>query len=103
MVDLDPTRGHEQAGRRPALVVSVDKFNHGPADLVVILPLTTKVKGTSFNVEIDPPAGGLKQKSFAKCDDIRCVAKGRLLRRWGSVPPAIMAAVEFRLRILLGL
>ena len=35
-VDLDPVRGHEQAGTRPALVVSVDEFNEGPADLVVI-------------------------------------------------------------------
>src|SRR5947209_20597997 len=84
-VDLDPTRGHEQAGRRPALVVSVDKFNHGPADLVVILPLTTKANGISFNVEIDPPVGGLKQKSFAKCDDIRSISKQRLLGGWGSL------------------
>jgi len=35
LVDLNPTRGHEQAGKRPALVVSVDLFNFGPAELVV--------------------------------------------------------------------
>jgi mRNA interferase MazF len=34
LVDLNPIRGREQAGRRPALVVSVDEFNNGPADLV---------------------------------------------------------------------
>jgi len=38
LADLDPTRGHEQAGRRPVLVVSDDIFNRGPADLVIILP-----------------------------------------------------------------
>jgi len=36
LADLDPTRGHEQAGRRPVLVVSDDIFNRGPADLVII-------------------------------------------------------------------
>ena len=40
-LNLDPTRDHEQAGSRPALVISVDTFNHGPADLVVILPVTS--------------------------------------------------------------
>jgi hypothetical protein len=30
-VNLNPSRGHEQAGIRPALIVSVDMFNHGPA------------------------------------------------------------------------
>lgn len=42
MVDLSPTRGREQAGMRPALVLAVDKFNHGPADLVIVVPLTNR-------------------------------------------------------------
>ena len=42
LVDLNPTKGHEQAGIRPGLVVSNDIFNHGPAGLVVLLPLTTR-------------------------------------------------------------
>ena len=45
-VDLDPTRGHEQAGRRPALVLSVDAFNHGPAGLVVVVPVSSKATAT---------------------------------------------------------
>ena len=35
-VNLNPTRGHEQAGIRPALVLSVDVFHNGPAELVII-------------------------------------------------------------------
>ena len=46
IVDLDPTKGHEQAGKRPCLVISVDIFNQGPADLVMVLPITTKAKMT---------------------------------------------------------
>lgn len=57
LVDLNPTRGHELAGIRPALVVSVDLFNHGPAGLVVVLPLTTRLKGIPFHVEVAPPKG----------------------------------------------
>jgi mRNA interferase MazF len=102
-VDLDPTRGHEQAGKRPALVVSVDPFNQGPADLVVVLPLTSKAKGIPFHVEVRPPEGGLRKRSFVKCEDIRSVAKERLERRLGVISSATLVAVENRLRILLGL
>src|SRR5438128_11466126 len=43
LIDLNPVRGHEQAGRRPALVVSDDLFNQGPAGLVIVLPITSTV------------------------------------------------------------
>ena len=103
MVSLDPTHGHEQAGRRPALVVSVDLFNHGPAGLVVVLPRTSKPKGIPLHVELAPPEAGLTQRSFVKCEDVRSIAKERLLRRCGAIHPATMAAVEDRLRVLFNL
>ncbi|HAU32060.1 MAG: mRNA interferase [Desulfotomaculum sp. 46_296] len=102
-VDLNPIRGHEQAGKRPALIVSVDLFNSGPAGLIVILPLTTKEKGIPFHVEICPPEGGLKEKSFVKCEDIRSVSRERLLLRIGMVSLATIEAIEDRIRILLNL
>ena len=67
-VDLNPVRGHEQAGRRPGLVISVDGFNYGPAGLVVIIPITTKAKGIPFHVEVHPPEGGLDRPSFINTD-----------------------------------
>ena len=103
LVDLDPARGHEQAGMRPGLVVSVDLFNRGPAELVVVVPLTTRAKGIPWHVPVEPPEGGLEQKSFIKCEDVRSVAKERLTRRLGMVSAETLAAVEDRLRILLGL
>ncbi len=51
---LDPTQGREQAGSRPALVISVAAFNQGPADLVVVLPVTSVAKGTPFHVPVAP-------------------------------------------------
>ncbi len=102
-VELSPVRGREQAGRRPALVVSVDEFNHGPADLVVVVPLTTKDKGIPFHVGIRPPEGGVDRPSYIKCEDVRSVSKERLVEQLGSVDAGTLAQVEDRLRILLGL
>lgn len=103
LVDLNPVRGHEQAGKRPALVISVDLFNSGPAGLVVILPVTPKYKAIPFHMELCPPEGGLTERSFIKCEDIRSVSKKRLLSRLGAVSSLTMIAVEDRLKILLNL
>jgi len=103
LVNLNPTRGHEQAGVRPGLVVSVDLFNHGPAGLVVLLPLTSVAKGIPFHVELRSPEGGVRINSFIKCEDVRSVSKEHLSRRVGEISQSTMAAVEDRLRILLGL
>ena len=100
---LNPVRGREQAGTRPVLVVSADLFNEGPADLFAALPLTTRHRGISWHVRIDPPEGGLRQVSYIKCEDVRSLSKGRLLERWGPVSRGTMALVENRLRILLDL
>ena len=102
-VDLNPTRGHEQAGKRPALVLSTDLFNQGPADLVIVLPITSKEKRIPFHVSIDAPEGGVKKRSFIKCEDIRSVSKDRLSKRWGNVSMQTIAGVEDRIRILLDL
>jgi mRNA interferase MazF len=99
--DLDPTRGREQQGRRPVLVVSTDRFTQGPAELVVIIPITSKGKGIPWHVKIDPPEGGLKTSSHAMCEMIRSVSRNRLSRRYGQVSDATLKQIEQRLRILL--
>jgi mRNA interferase MazF len=102
-INLDPTVGREQAGTHPALVVSVDKFNHGPADLVVVLPVTSKDKNQPIHVPVKPPEGGLSMLNFVKCDDIRSVSKQRLRQFYGKVSAQTMTEVENRIRILLNL
>src|SRR5437868_1890070 len=103
LVDLDPSKGREQAGSRPALVISVDIFNHGAAELVVVIPITSKPKGIPLHVEINPPEGGLTMNSSVKCEDIRSISTSRLVKPLGKVLPTTIEAVEDRLRILLGL
>lgn len=103
LVDLTPARGHEQTGTRPGLVVSVDRFNEGPAELVVVIPITTQAKGIPFHVDVRPPEGGLDRPSYVKCEDVRSVSKERLSRRLGRVTLETLTEVDDRLRILLGL
>ncbi len=100
---LDPVEGHETGGLRPLLVVSVDPFNDGPADLVIALPVTSTLRGIASHVVVRPPEGGLKNPSAVQCEAVRSVSKRRLARRWGRVSPSTLAAVEDRLRILMGL
>ena len=102
-VDLDPTRGHEQAGERPALVISVDGFNYGPAGLVIVLPLTRTQRHIPLYIPVEPPEGGVAERLFVMGESIRCVAKERLRRRMGQLGANTMAEVEDRLRIVLGL
>jgi mRNA interferase MazF len=102
-LDLNPTQGREQAGTRPALVVSVDRFNHGPAELAIVIPITSRDKGIPLHIPLMPPEGGVKRECFIKCEDVRSVSTERFSRRWGRVSPATMRAVEDHLRILMGL
>jgi mRNA interferase MazF len=103
LCDFDPVRGHEQGLQRPALVVSANTFNQGPADLVIVLPLTGKDRGIPLHVKVQPPEGGSKKASYVLCEQIRCVARERLTKRWGSVKPATIQTVERNLRVLLEL
>jgi mRNA interferase MazF len=48
-VDLDPVKGHEQGGRRPALVLSADDYNR-IVGLALVVPITMKAKGYPFEV-----------------------------------------------------
>jgi mRNA interferase MazF len=103
IVDLDPIRGHEQAGRRPALVVSVDQFNAGPAELVTILPITSKQRAVRSRVEVRPPEGGLTTTSYVICEQTRTISTQRLGRQLGTVTRPTMSTVDAILRMLLGL
>ena len=101
--NLGATRGHEQAGRRPVLIFSVDSFNAGPAGLVVVLPLTSKIRSVPAHILVNPPEGGLRRPSAILCDAIRSVTRDCLINQWGAVSAATMARVEYAVRVLLGL
>ena len=102
--NLNPTRGHEQAGARPVLIVSTNGFNKGAADLVFILPLTRTDRGIPLHVPVEPPEGGLVAKSFLMCDMLRSISKQRLgAQALGCVSQATLSTVNEILRILMNL
>jgi mRNA interferase MazF len=103
LLDLDPIVGHEQAGRRPALVLSADAFNAGGFGLVTVLPITSAARPYPSRVELRPPEGGLAKVSYVIGEQSRTVSTRRLVRRLGSVTPATLAKVADIVRMLLGL
>ena len=66
-ISLNPQAGHEQAGRRPALVVSPASYN-GKVGLAVLCPITSQIKGYPFEVAI--PAG-LKVSGVVLSDQVK--------------------------------
>jgi mRNA interferase MazF len=102
-IDADPVRGHEQAGTRPAVVVSADDFNTGPTGLIVVCPLTRTDYRSPLHVAVDPPDGGLRSRSFVLCEQIRAVSIERLESRVGRLGIPTVASIDRRLRLLLDL
>ena len=102
-VALGPVKGREQGGERPAMVISVDAFNRGPADLVIVIPVTSRKKGIVTHVPVPKGESGLDSDSYIKVEDIRSVSKSRLVRYRGELAPLRVEAVEQILRMLTGL
>jgi mRNA interferase MazF len=95
--------GHEQQGQRPVIIVSADAINAGPWPLVIVVPLTTRDRGVSLHVPIEPPNGGVHVRSVALVEQIHVADRQRLVDRWGRVSAAAMHDIEDRLRIVLDL
>ncbi len=95
LFDPEPTRGREVEKKvRPAIIISNDTFNNGPAGLVIIIPMTTKERGVPCHIAILPKDGGVKEHCFAMCEQIRCITKERLISKWGHMRnPAILRRI----------
>lgn len=95
-VNFDPQAGHEQAGHRPALVLSPARYN-GLRGMMLCCPLTTKLKGYPFEVVIsqNPPSAIL-------ADQIKNLDwRARKAKRKGEVTAAVLADVRAKLKALL--
>ena len=102
-VDLNPAKGHEQAGKRPALVISNDKLDWSRSKLVTVLPITTRERELWTRIAVDPREGGLKERSWVIGEQVRTISTERIIDVWGNVRPPTIAAVEKVLRFLFAL
>jgi len=104
-VDFVPARGSEQAGRRPALVISNDRGNDTAAT-VIVAALTSRRSHRSYPFQVRIPliaGSGLSQESTVLCHQLLTISKDRLGRLIGTLPPQVMAAVDDGLRVALDL
>lgn len=99
LVRLDPIEGHEQAGVRPAIIVSDPmRVGEGRFPLVVVVPVTrTHVRGP-WSVRLPSGAGGLRAESTALIDQIRSLDRGRILRVYDALPDEHLARIGTALR-----
>lgn len=84
--ELDPTRGHEQAGRRPVVVLSHDVFNER-SGTVIAMVVTSQEPRAGFPLSLELENAGLPKRSWAKVSQIRTLSVDRLGDRLGRVPP----------------
>lgn len=96
-INFDPQAGHEQAGHRPAVVLSPAAYN-GKTSLMLCCPMTTQIKSYPFEVLI---AGATRSAVLA--DQIKSLDwRRRRARRKGAISPAELAEVRSKIRALIG-
>ena len=100
-LDPEPTRGREQGKPRPFVVVSVDQLNGSGLGLSLAVPLTRTDFGNALHLEIAPPEGGLRERSFAMPEQLRAVAHERVSRRLGTLRRPTLLELLRRCRLLL--
>lgn len=89
--NLNPTRGSEQAGQRPVVIISGNLLNEN-LPIVIAVPLTTKIKRYKGNPVLTPSkTNGLKSELELLVFHIRSIAKDRLSRRLGAIDPGDLA------------
>jgi mRNA interferase MazF len=99
--DLNPTRGHEQAGVRPILVISQDVFN-ARSGTVVALAITSQPPAAGFPLTLPLSSPELPKRSWVKISQIRTLAVERLTTRLAEATPEEMAQVVEGLVELVG-
>jgi len=96
-LELNPQFGREQAGRRPALVISPKSYNK-KVGLALVCPITSRVKGYPFEVQLPQESGA---RGAILCDQLKSLDwRSRHATRLGSVPDSLMQDVTARILAL---
>ena len=102
LVNWNPARGSEQAGKRPALVIQNDIGNE-KASTTIVSAISGSVKIYPMNIKIDPPEGGFERPSIVKTGQILTVSKERLEKRLGRIGAKKMEEVNHAIKLSLDL
>jgi mRNA interferase MazF len=99
--DLNPTRGSEQAGLRPVLILSQDVFNER-SGTVIAVALTSQPQRAGFPLTLELSPARLPKRSWVKISQVRTLAVERIGKRLGRASPEEMAQVLEGLNDILG-
>jgi mRNA interferase MazF len=102
LVNWNPARGSEQAGRRPALIIQNDIGNE-KAPTTIVAAISSSVRIYPMNVLINPPEGGLDHPSIIKTSQILTISKERLEKRLGRLSKASLDDVGSAIKLSLAL
>ena len=84
--DLNPVRGHEQAGRRPVLILSHDVFNKR-SGTVIAMAITSQPQKAGFPLTYQLAPKQLHKMSWVKISQIRTLSVDRLGKKLGAIEP----------------
>lgn len=103
LLDWSPSRGSEQAGFRPALIIQTDAANSNPQyPNTIVLAVSTKGKAVPFHLALTPNRrNGLTEASFVKCEQVLTVAKERLVKKLGIIEVGELQQINRAVRLVL--
>lgn len=99
--DLDPTRGREQAGQRPVLILSQDVFNER-SGTVIAMALTSQPQRAGFPLTLELTSSSLPKQSWVKISQIRTLSVERIGKRLAKVSVEELAVVVDGLNEIIG-
>jgi len=99
--DLNPTRGKEQSGQRPVLILSHDVFNER-SGTVITVALTSQSQRAGFPLTLELTTPRLPKRSWVKISQIRTLATERIGNRLGRASPEELAQILEGLNEILG-
>src|SRR5438105_1717039 len=98
---LNPVRGHEQAGRRPVLILSHDVFNER-SGAVIAVAMTSQPQRAGFPLTLELRSKSLPKRSWVKISQIRTLALERIGKKIGKASSEELAAVVEGLNEIIG-
>ena len=100
--DLNPVRGHEQAGLRPVLVLSHDVFNER-SRTIIAMALTSQPQRAGFPLTLELQAAKLPKRSWVKISQVRTLSVERIGARLGRASPEEVSQVVEGLNEIIGI
>ena len=99
--DLAPSRGREQSGSRPVLILSQDVFNER-SGTVIAAALTSQPQRAGFPLTLELTAGRLPKRSWVKISQVRTLSVERIGKKLGRASPEELAQVVEGLNEIIG-